>query len=132
MKSALRILVVALLLLAPVAAPAEWMSLTTSSGQIIVAPVTADHSSSVIAVSGPAAFYGIAVKTDGTNNVRINVYDNTALGGTTLIPADTVIPGAARTWTFSWTPPVKCTTGIYVEISVDGGGTALWKVQYDK
>ncbi|MCE5265727.1 MAG: hypothetical protein LLG97_19635 [Deltaproteobacteria bacterium] len=136
MKSVTRIALLALILsLMASPAAADWMSIRTSDGQvhqILVAKVTTDGAASGIAVSGAAAFYGIVVVTDGTNNITLNVYDNTAAAGSTLVPADTVILGGDRIWTFSWDPAIKCTTGIYVSISVAGGGTAKWKVQYDQ
>lgn len=136
MKSVTRFIFAAVLLLATAApASADWMSIRTSDGQIqkiLTAKVTADGSASGIAVTGAAAFYGIVVITDGVNNITLNAYDNTAGSGPTLIPVDTVILGTDRIWTFSWDPAIKCATGIYVSISVAGGGTAKWKVQYDQ
>jgi len=111
---------------------ADWMNLTTGIGQVQVAKISVPATTSSAAVSGPSAFYGLIVKTDGVNNVTINVYDNTAASGTPLIPTDTVIAGSDRTWALSYNPAIKCTNGVYVSISVAGGGTATYQVQYDK
>ena len=113
-------------------ARADWMTLSTGAGQVLVSKITAPATASGAAVSGQSAFYGLIVKTDGSNNVTINVYDNTAASGTALIPTNTVIAGSDRTWALSYNPAIKCSTGIYVAISVAGGGTATYQVQYDK
>ena len=131
MKSALKIVILIIVLFAASPAAADWLTLP-GQGLVQVAPITADAAVSGVAVSGQSAFHGIVVKTDGVNNVTLNVYDNTAAAGTTLIPVNTVILGSDRTWAFSWSPAVKCSTGIYVSIAVAGGGTATYKVQYDK
>ncbi len=111
---------------------ADWTGEKISSGQVMVAKITAPAAASAAAVTGRAAFYGIIVKTDGINNVTLNIYDNTAASGTKLIPTDTVISGTERTWTLSYTPAVGCTIGVYVSISVAGGGSAVYQVEYDQ
>jgi hypothetical protein len=138
MKSLNKVLFGTLLLAVPLAmalvmtppARADWMSLTTGSGQVLVAKITPPATASGAAVSGQSAFYGIIVKTDGVNNVTLNVLDG--VGGAALIPTDTIIAGSSRVWTLSYSPAIKCTAGVYVTISVAGGGTAIWQVQYDK
>jgi len=130
-KSLIWIMSLAILAMASFA-DADWMSLTTGTGQVQVSKITAPAASSGSAVSGQSAFFGLVVKTDGINNVTINVYDNTAASGTALIPTDTVIAGSDRTWALSYNPAIKCTNGIYVSLTVAGGGTATYQVQYDK
>lgn len=134
-KHAIFALYLTMVLAVATPAAADWMTIRTTDGrtqQILTTKPPATGSASGIAVSGATAFYGIAVKTDGVNNVTLNAYDNTAASGTTLVPANTVIQGADGIWTFAWNPPVKCATGIYVSIAVAGGGTASWMVQHDE
>lgn len=94
--------------------------------------LTVPAAASAAAVSGPCVFYGLIVKTDGTNNVTVNVYDNTAASGTKLLPTSTVIPGTSRLFAVDFSDaPILCDNGVYVDISVAGGGSFSYQVQYD-
>jgi hypothetical protein len=76
-------------------------------------------------------FYGIRVRTDGTNNVTINVYDNgLEASGTTLLPASIVISGTDGVFGFPifLDPPVPFNSGLYVD--VDTAGTVSYQVLY--
>lgn len=95
------------------------------------ASLTTPAGSSALTVSGSGVFHGFIMKTDGTNDVTINVYDNTVASGTALMPTDCVILGANRLYTFSYDPPVPCNTGIYVEVTVAGGGSCSYQVLYE-
>jgi len=97
-------------------------------GDIPVSYITVPATASEASVSGSCVFYGIIVQTDGTNNVTLNVYDNTAASGTNLTPDDIVILGSARAWTLSYTPGALCSTGIYVSVSTQG--TCSFQVLY--
>lgn len=130
-----KMMVFLVVILAVVAAMAYAANLDFGVGKDREVPVhfiTAPASYSSVAVTGAAAFGGILVKTDGTNNVTLNVYDNTSATGRLLIPADTIVLGTARLWALSFEPPVSATTGIYVTISVAGGGAASYQVIYDQ
>jgi len=113
-------------------AMADWMNLTTGSGQVQVCSITAPATASGVAVSGAVAFFGVIVKTDGVNDVTINIYNGANAAGDKIIPTDMVIAGRERTWALSYVPAVKCVGGIYVTISVAGGGTATYQILYDK
>jgi len=93
--------------------------------------ISTPKTASGIHVTGPAGFAGLIVKTDGTNNVTLNVFDNTAASGTRLIPEDTVVLGAARLWTLCFDPPIRCTEGVYVAGTVAAGAFAV-QVVYDQ
>lgn len=82
--------------------------------------------------TGSCAFAGLIVVTDGTNNVTVNIYDNTEASGTKrFCPEDMLIRGGVETFTLSYDPPVKGATGIYVKISVANGGSCSYQVVYD-
>ncbi len=82
--------------------------------------------------TGRGLFYGIIVRTDGTNAVTLNVYDSGAANGTKLTPANLVINGASFVsgWSLGLDPAVTYTSGIYVSVSVAGGGACSYQVLY--
>lgn len=84
--------------------------------------------------TGRGFFYGIIVRTDGTNNVTLNVYDSGAASGNRLLPSNIVINGVNNIsgWAFGTDPALKFTAGIYVDASVAGGGTVEYEVLYYK
>jgi len=92
--------------------------------------ITEPQSSSGVAVSGKCAFGGIIVKTDGINDVTVNVYDNTTNSGKKLIPENTVIRGDSYIDGIGYDPPVYTENGVYVE--VDTAGECSWQVLYDR
>ena len=98
----------------------------------LTAQLTAPATASAASVTGPGLFYGIIVLTDGTNNVTVNVYDNTAASSTKLIPTDFIVSGSNRSLAISYDPGVKFSTGIYVDISVAGGGSCSFQILYDQ
>jgi len=106
------------------------MALQLYKGSIPVSYITVPATASAASVSGSCVFYGIIVQTDGTNNVTLNVYDNTAASGTNLTPDDIVILGSSRAWTLSYSPGALCSTGVYVEVTVAGAGTCSFQVLY--
>jgi hypothetical protein len=103
----------------------------SNGAQVKAAALTAPAAVSSTAVTGRAVFHGFIMQTDGSNNVTMNIYDNTVASGTTLMPVDCVILGASRIYTFSYDPPVPCNTGIYVEVTVAGGGDCSYQVLYE-
>jgi hypothetical protein len=112
-------------------ASADWMDLSNGSGRVMVCSISTPASASAAAVTGTAAFYGIIIKTDGTNDVTLNIYDNTSAAGKKIVPTDIVVSGSQKVWTLSYAPAIKCVNGIYVSISVAGGGSATYQVLYD-
>lgn len=111
---------------------ADWKSLSTGAGQARVASLTAPAAVSGIAVTGECAFHGLIVKTDGTNDVTLSIYANTAASGTKLIPEDIVVLGITKIFAYSLGPAIWCAAGIYVKVSVAGGGSCSWQVHYDQ
>ena len=92
---------------------------------------SAVKTASALIYTGNALFQGILIATDGTNAVTLDVYDGTTTGGTKVIP-QTVIPSSStnRSWALSIDPGLLVRTGIYVAISVAGGGSASYTVYY--
>lgn len=82
--------------------------------------------------TGAGLFYGIVVRTDGTNDVTLNIYDSKSAIGTKLTPSNIVIDGVTyvQGWSFSTNPAITYTGGIYVDVSVAGGGTCSYQVFY--
>jgi hypothetical protein len=82
--------------------------------------VSSGLTASGIAITGQGRFHGIMLKCDGSNDVTINVYDNTAASGTKLIPTSSVFDGTVRLMAISFSPGVFYDTGIYIEITCAG------------
>lgn len=97
-----------------------------------VMAVTVPQTASGLHVTGKCAFGGLVVKTDGANNVTLNVYDNTSGSGTRLLPADVIVLGSARLWAVGFDPGIYAGTGVYVGVAVAGGGTCAVQVLYDQ
>lgn len=93
--------------------------------------VSTQQTADATILTGGGYFHGIAVVTDGTNSVTVNVYDNTAGSGTKLIPDWVVTSSSAnRAQTYSVYPPIRVTTGIYVDITT--AGSVKYMVYYEK
>ena len=93
--------------------------------------ITQPSTASGLAVTGACSFGGIIIKTDGANDITVNVYDSLTASGNKLIPTDTLITGASRLVAIDFNPPLNCTTGVYVSVSVaGGGGSATYQVIY--
>jgi len=85
------------------------------------------------AVASKCMFHGIVVITDGTNAVTVKGYDNaSAASGTSLFP-DWVVTtsGTDRAQTLSFIPPVYCANGVYIDVTVGGGGSVSYVVYYE-
>lgn len=98
-----------------------------SSGQ------SAEKTASAAITSGAAVFHGLVVMSDGTNEITVNGYDNTSNSGKKLFPTWTVTTSSSnRAQALSIMPPVKCTVGIYIEVTVGGGGTVAYMAYFNK
>jgi len=81
---------------------------------------------------GKCAFYEIFITTDGTNAVTLNIFDNaSAASGKRIGNPDMIIAGAENNWTYSPVLPRLCQNGIYVQLTVAGGGICRASVEYD-
>jgi hypothetical protein len=78
-------------------------------------------------VSGNAYMYGAYVITDGSNDATISVFDNTAASGTTIF--EMTVLGGDNYGGKNWNPPVKCNTGITVDVTGTG---ASYIIEYQK
>ena len=122
MKKVLLTLFVAIFLIVGIAfATVEWCEQSTER----------TASAAISTTSG--VFHGILLVTDATNAVILSIYDNvSAASGTELIPTTTVTTSATNRITgISIEPPVRYDNGIYVSVSVAGGGTVTYMVYYD-
>jgi len=73
------------------------------------------------------------VKTDGVNAVTLSFYDNTsAAAGTVTMPTSIVLAATPQTQAISFGPPLYPQTGVYVSITVAGGGAATVWVNHDQ
>ena len=61
---------------------------------IRIQSITSSLSISSISVTGKCGFGGVIIKTDGNNDVTIDIYDGLSATGAQLIPDSTVIPGS--------------------------------------
>ena len=81
--------------------------------------------------SGDCWFYGLLLATDGTNNVTVKVYDSLTNAGTQVFPDWIATTSATnRMSVISFDPPLQMKTGISVDITVGGGGSAAYVVYY--
>lgn len=80
---------------------------------------------------GRCVFLEVLVATDGINNVTINIYDNIKASGERIGNPNMVILGTERNWTYSSILARLCKKGIYIKVSVAGGGTCNVSVEYD-
>lgn len=105
---------------------------TTWNGKTVDISSAGFGSASSEVVRGKGLFYGIVVVTDGTNDVTLAVYDGTSTSGKRLIAPNLVISGTAfkSGWAHSIDPPVTYDTGIYVSVSVAGGGYCSYVAYY--
>ena len=72
-----------------------------------------------VLTSGPGYFYGISCKTDGTNAVTFQLYDNASEASGTRIGHDYICSTSStnRVCVFGWEPPIPFTNGIYVDVT---------------
>jgi hypothetical protein len=94
--------------------------------------ISAGKTASALIVTGSGIFLGLLIKCDGTNDLTLNVFDNTAASGTKLVPTDIIFDGAVKINALSFLPGVRFSTGLYVEIAVAGGGACEVMALYDE
>jgi len=68
--------------------------------------------------TGDCVLRGFLISTDGTNDVTIDLYDNTSASGTELCPTFTVL--GANLYGGCMSLDVSCRTGIYLDITTTG------------
>lgn len=93
--------------------------------------VTQPATESALAVEHECVFNGLIIKTDGVNDVTINVYDNDEASGNRLLPSDVVILGSVGFCTIGVAPGIDVVNGVYVSVSVAAYGDVEYQVLYD-
>ena len=75
-------------------------------------------------ITGKSILTGFLVVTDGTNNATIVIYDNTSAAGTEL--AKIVVLGASYFGGGTFEIPIRCTKGIYADITGTGASYIIY------
>jgi hypothetical protein len=74
--------------------------------------------------------FGVVVVTDGINGPSLDIYDNASgASGNKLVPT-LVLAATPRVQTLSLDPPVAYSAGVYVDVTVGGGGSIAYMVYY--
>lgn len=110
--------------------------LVVASGAVAFTPAefmgqTATLTADAAAVTGAGFLYGVVIVTDGTNAPTIAMYDALSATGTKLVP-DLVLTATPRVQTLSLDPALAFNLGVYVDVTVGGGGTIAYMVYYRK
>lgn len=74
--------------------------------------------------TGRGTLNGLVVNTDGTNAATVTLYDNTAASGTVL--SQVIVAGADRTHSQIFNLAVRCTTGIYADVTGTGAAYVVY------
>lgn len=98
---------------------------------LLASKVTQPASVSGPAVTTECVFNGLIIKTDGINDVTINVYDNDEASGNRILPSDIVILGAVGLCSIGFNPGIDVRNGVFVSIGVAGYGAFEYQVLYD-
>src|SRR5512137_2776367 len=101
------------------------LRLPAGNPPVPVADVTDEITADIQALTGRGALYGVMVKTDGSNDVTLALYDGTSTAGKKLIPEDIVIPGDSNFYPIGFTPALIFHDGVYVAISGTGAVAIL-------
>lgn len=118
MKKYLSLIVIILLFTAS-------MSFALTNRVLYSAVKTAD----ALIATGWAEMHGLIISTDGANAVTMDIYNGTSAAGAKITPTIT-FPATPVTQAVGFNPPVSCGTGIFIDITVAGGGTCSYTVYY--
>ena len=94
-------------------------------------PITAQGQvlESTVAIAR-GVFYGITLRTDGTNAVTFTMWDATTVsGGDQMTPTDIVVNGSDRLISLDYEPPLSFENGMFLEASSAGTFEAM--ISYD-
>jgi hypothetical protein len=92
---------------------------------------TATLTDDAAAVTGAGYLYGIVFVTDGSNALAVDVYNSLSAAGTKLVPT-LQLAASPRIQTLNFDPPIPYSLGVYVDVTVAGGGTIAYMVYYRK
>lgn len=74
-----------------------------------------------LVATGYVFFDGITVTGDGTNEITADIHDGTSVSGNKIVPTITFPQSASnKTQAYGVSPGVRCTTGIYVNVTTTG------------
>jgi hypothetical protein len=96
--------------------------------QIMAQKISSPRTVSARMLTGKAVYYGIIIKTDGSNDITINIYDD---NGQYLIPNNFIIKGTDYSKGILFPGGIGI-DGLVVNISVAGGGSCSYQVVYDQ
>lgn len=80
--------------------------------------LSGEQTANAIILNGGGYICGIQVVTDGTNNAKVIIYDNTAGSGTVI--CELTVVGTDHYGGRLWVPPARVDNGIYVAVSGTG------------
>ena len=101
------------------------MSMALTNRVLYSAVKTAD----ALIATGWTEMHGVVITTDGTNAVTMDIYNGTSTAGAKIVPTIT-FPATPKTQAIGWNPPVSCGTGVYIDITVAGGGSCSYTAYY--
>jgi hypothetical protein len=89
-----------------------------ASKKVVFSTSSGEQTSDAAVYSSRGAITGVHVITDGTNNAKVVIYDNTAGSGTVV--CEITVTGTDHYGGRLFTFPVKVDTGIYVDVTGTG------------
>ncbi len=91
-----------------------------------VADSSGEQTADATILTGAGYFHQLIVMPDGTNDVTVSIYDNTASSGTEILPTMTFAgDGGAQA-----SPPVWVGVGTGIRVDVTTAGTVAYSVLY--
>lgn len=121
----------ALMFMAIAVTPLSWARDLHVGGKTIdVLTPSAEFTSGGKVVTGACLLRAIVISTDKTNDLTINVYNGSSSASNKVLPQMPII-GTDGSWGFAPPLPIYCPNGIYVGVSVSGGGTMRGMIYYD-
>lgn len=74
--------------------------------------------------TGRGTLNAVTILTDGTNAATLTIYDNTSAAGTVLFKM--IVPGASQSNHAEYNLAIRCTTGLYADVSGTGASYIVY------